>query len=199
MCRLSKSGIKIAIMLITAGLLFACSSLYQDTAQPTKPIVKATKKNYCPALPITFKEIDLVGTWEASYSLYDQDTLILKEDGTYKQIFDNPAGSYCYESDWQKWWVEPRESGFIRLHLNGMRRCDGPTSICEREGGGIDPQFLWSIDYCENEVIEMPDEVVLIVTGSKDNPLRGIILRQTRLAGSEWTWSFRLQEEKESP
>ena len=80
-----------------------------------------------------------------------------------------------------------------------MRRAGEIESIFNREGGGIDPELFTAIDYCENEVVEMPDEIVLIVTGSKDDVPRGIILRQTRLAGSEWTWSFRLQEENEKP
>jgi hypothetical protein len=195
----NKPGIRVIIVVSVAGLSFACLSLYRDTAQPTKSGVEATKTYACPALPPTFKEADLIGTWVASYSLHDQDILTLKADGTYKQIYDDPDAGRRYESDWQKWWIEHRKSGYLRVHLEGMRRCDDVTSICEREGGGIDPQLLWAIDYCEDEVVEMPDEVVLIVTGSKDDVPRGTILRQTRLAGSEWTWSFRLQEEKEKP
>ncbi len=190
---MNRSGIKIAIVLVTAGLLFACSSLYQDTAQPTKPSVVATKTSVCPALPPAFKETDLIGTWIASYSLNDQDILTLKGDGTYKQIYDDPDAGQHYESDWQEWWVEHRISGYIRLHLKGMRRAGEIKSIFDRKGGGIDPELFTAIDYCENEVVEMPDEIVLIVTGSKDDVPRGIILRQTRLAGSEWTWSFHLQ------
>jgi hypothetical protein len=199
MCRVNRSGTRIVIGLVVAGLLFACRSLYHNATQPTTQTDEATKTYSCPALPQTFKEADLAGIWVASYSLNDRDILTLKVDGTYKQIYDDPDAGQRYESDWQEWWIETRESGYLRLHLKGMRRCDGVTSICEREGGGIDPQLLWAIDYCENEVVEMPDEVILIVTGSKDDPPRGIILRQTRLAGSEWTWSFRLQEGNEKP
>lgn len=185
--------------LVILTLAIGCTPLYQGTAHPTIPSVKATKTYACPALPPTFKEADLIGTWVASYSLHDKDILTLEADGTYKQIYDDPDASRRYESDWQKWWIEYRKSGYLSLHLEGMRRCDDVTSICEREGGGIDPQLLWTIDYCEDEVVEMPHEVVLIATGSKDDVPRGIILRQTRLAGSEWTWSFRLQEAKEKP
>jgi hypothetical protein len=195
----NRSYIKIAIVLVVVGLSFSCRSLYQGTAQPTKPSVEATKTYACPALPPTFKEADLIGTWVASYSLNDQDILTLREDGTYKQIYNDPDASQHYESDWQEWWIEYRESGFIRLHLKGMRRAGEIESIFNREGGGIDPELLWAIDYCEDEVVEMPKEIVLIVTGSKDDVPRGIILRQTRLAGSEWTWSFRLKEAKEKP
>jgi hypothetical protein len=47
---------------------------------------------------------------------------------------------------------------------------------------------------CEGGVIEMPHEVVLIVTGAKYNTPRGIILRHTRIAGSDWYWAFELVE-----
>lgn len=196
---MNKPGIKITVILVVMGLLFACRSLDDGAVQATKPGIKDTKTYSCPVLPPTFKENDLVGTWVASYRLNDRDILTFKQDGTYKQIYDDQGAGQRYESDWQEWWVEHRESGYIRLHLKGMRRCDGPNSICEREGGGIDPQILWAIDYCENEVVEMPDEVVLIVTGTKDDVPRGIILRQARLAGSEWTWSFQFQEGNQKP
>lgn len=196
---MNRSGTKIAIVLVVAGLSFACRSLYQGTTQPAQTNVSATKAYICPALPPTFKEADLVGTWVASYSLNDQEILNLREDGTYQQIYDDPDAGQHYESNWQEWWVEHRESGYIRLHLKGMRRAGEIESIFDREGGGIDPELFTAIDYCENDVIEMPNEIVLVVTGSKDDVPRGIILRQTRLAGSEWTWSFRLQEEKEKP
>ena len=196
---MSRTGIRITIVLVVAGMSFACRSLNHATTQLTRPSIEATKMYACPTLPPTFKETDLIGTWVTSYSLDDQDILTLKEDGIYQQIYDDPDAGQRYESDWQEWWIERRESGYIRLHLNGMRRAGEIEFIFNREGGGIDPDLFTAIDYCENEVVEMPDEIVLIVTGSKDDVPRGIILRQTRLAGSEWTWSFRLQEEKEKP
>jgi hypothetical protein len=149
----------------------------------------------CPALPADFNEADLIGTWKASYSLNDQDILIIKEDGTYKQIYDVPDAGFRYESDWLEWWIEYRESGYIRLHLEGMRRCDGIQSIFERAGGGIDQEMIWAIDMCENEVVEMPDKTVLIVTGSKDDVPRGITLKHARMAGSDWYWSFEFVDE----
>ena len=76
-----------------------------------------------------------------------------------------------------------------------MRRAGDLELIFNREGGGVDPELFTAIDYCENEVIDMPDGIVLIVTGATHDAPRGIVLRQTRLAGSEWTWSFELIEE----
>jgi len=193
---MKRSSISITALLVGAGLLFACSSLHQNTTQPIKSSVEATKSSACPGLPPAFKETDLFGTWVASYSLNDRDILTLKDDGTYKQIYDDPDASQHYESGWLDWWVEHRESGYIRLHLKGMRRAGEIESIFNRNGGGIDPELFTAIDYCENEVVEMPNEIVLIVTGSYEDVPRGIILRQTRLAGSEWTWSFSMQEDE---
>ncbi|MBN1303337.1 MAG: hypothetical protein JXA13_02805 [Anaerolineales bacterium] len=199
---MKKLSIRIIIMLSIMWLLISCRSCYENTT-PSSHSSEDGEKYLCPALPSTFKESDLIGSWVANYHLDDKDLLIFKEDGTYKQIYSDPNPSpnesIHYESDWQKWWLEYRDSGYIRLHLKGMRRCDGIELFCQREVGGIDPELVWAIDYCEDEIVEMPDEVVLIVTGSKEKVPRGIILRQTRLAGSEWTWSFRLQDESTNP
>jgi hypothetical protein len=174
------------ILILASGLLIACALI--SGLQTQQPIPTQTPKA-CPTLPATFTEDDLIGTWVASYSLDDKDTLIIKDDGTYKQIYENP-GVILVETDWQKWWLEWRESGYARLHLEGMRRCELFASLCEREGGGLDPQEYTAIDMCEGGVIEMPHEVVLIVTGAKYNTPRGIVLRHTRIAGSDWYWSF---------
>jgi hypothetical protein len=143
---------------------------------------------------VTFQESDLIGTWVASYWSHDTDTLIIREDGTYKQIYNDPDSSFHYESDWQEWWTEPRPSGYLRLHLKGMHRFDDLPDVWEREGGGTSSK---TTDYCESVEVRMPDEVVLIVTGvlerEKSIP-RGIKLRQTRLAGSDWYYTFKFQE-----
>ncbi len=177
----------------------SCKGLDSLTNRQAISSTETVELSLCPPLPTNFKESDLIGKWIANYGLHDEDLLIIKEDGTYKQIYINPDEGKKYASDWMNWWIEYRDSGYIRLHFTGMKRAGELDSIFNREGGGIDPQLFTAIDYCENEVIEMPDEVVLIVTGSKENNPRGIILRQTRLAGSEWTWSFHLQDDSEPP
>lgn len=189
---MNKFSIRSITFLLVAGTL-ACQSIYGNTAQPTN-LPESTSKNSCPALPSAFKESDLIGTWSASYSLHDKDILIIKDGGIYKQIYDSPDAGINYESSWQEWRIEYRESGYIRLHLKGMRRAGEVDSIFNREGGGIDPELIWAIDYCENEEVRMPDEIVLIVTGVKYDTPRGIILRQTRLAGAESTNSFSLED-----
>lgn len=107
----------------------------------------------CQPPPESFQESDLVGTWVAKY-----DTLILKEDGTYKQIYDNPQTGDHYESDWQEWWVEYRESGIPYLHLKGMKP----------DGIGESPDSSWR-DFCEDRTVEVHGEMILLVIGAPAN------------------------------
>jgi len=182
------------LSLFVAILLLSCKALSDNSTQ--SDLDETTKKSVCPVLPETFKESDLIGTWTANYSSRDKDVLIINKNGTYKQIYESPAADLYYESEWQEWWIEYRDSGYIRIHLKGMRRADLDESTFNREDGGIDPDVIWAIDYCEDEEVSMPDEIVLIVTGTKYDVPRGIILRQTRLAGAQSTNSFHLVDEK---
>ncbi len=179
-----------ALLSMLGLLTLSCYSL-GIIPTPTSPYAPYD----CPPLPETFTEADLIGTWVAEYhDSSTTDMLILRQDGKYKQIFD----SYIhFESDWQNWWIEYRPSGFLRLHLEGMRRCDSIESLCEKEDGGL-LENMWAVDECENEMIRMPGEIVLIVTGVPERYLnvpRRIELQHARLAGSDWYYTFRLQEE----
>jgi len=70
----------------------------------------------------TLQESDLVGTWEADYGHYlGVDTLILRADGTFKQIYKNQRENYVYETPWNKWWLERFPDGRVRMHLKGAR------------------------------------------------------------------------------
>ena len=154
------------IILVISCLLFGCTiTLPSNTSQDSKPGIESAETQSCPALPSSFTEADLVGTWVASYSLNDTDTLILKDDHIYKQIYNDPDGGLRYESEWLEWEIEHRESGYVRIHLKGMRRAGELESIFNRDGGGIDPELFRAIDDCEGNLIEMPDEIVLIASG----------------------------------
>ena len=189
------NSISVVLVLTTMAFLSAaCSSTESHQQSPTPSIS-------CPPLPDTFRESDLIGTWVAEYGGGDTDTLILKENGTYKQIYNDPLSGYHFENDLQRWWAEHRASGFLHLHLEGMRRCDGTGEFCKREGGGLGgpyPIHYYAIDYCEGENVEMPGQIILVVTGvtARNAPFapRGIWLRQMRLPGSEWTYSFELRK-----
>lgn len=181
-----KKGVPIILWFLI--LLFSLTSC-SGTLTTTRTKEKSAS---CPIVPTAFDETDIIGTWVAEYGINQVDILIIRNDGTYKQIYETDTSRY--ESAWQRWWLEYRDGRYYRLHLEGMRRCDDILSICNRVGGGINPTEYTAIDYCENDVIEMPNEVVLIVTGTSYETIRNIILRQARLSGSNWTWSFSFKE-----
>jgi len=154
-----------------------------DTAAPTLS---------CPSPQPGLLPGDFAGTWMATYwGGTVVDTISLRPDGTYKQVVDSVSEGLHYESPWREWWVEVRESGYPRLHLAGMRRCDELLETCLRTQGGTDSQ---AFDYCENLSLAMPDSVILVVTGPQpgDRVPRELLLRQTRIAGSEWSYYFSL-------
>lgn len=152
----------------------------------------------CPPLPTQFKESDLVGTWVAEYGGGDIDTLVLNDDGTYSQLYNDPLGGMHFETKPQKWSIEQRASGLLRIHMKGMRLCSTIGSICNRENGGVGDSM--AVDYCEGKGMNIPeDEVVLIVSGvtERNQPLfpRGIVLRHPRYDDPDaWTYSFHLQK-----
>jgi hypothetical protein len=72
--------------------------------------------------PADFDESDLVGTWEARYMEWGVDRLILRSDGTFKQVFQDVDCEDCgSETEWNRWWVERFPDGRVRLHLEGAR------------------------------------------------------------------------------
>lgn len=146
----------------------------------------------CPALPSDFEETFLIGTWIAEY-FDDTDTLIINSDHTYKQVFN--SNSLSFESDLQDWYVEYSPQGYGELHLTGMRRCDDTNSICNTIGGGL-PIGEEVINPCTSEYITYSGEVVLYITGYSGDLPRGIVLRQARLAGSDWEYGFKLKLEE---
>lgn len=129
----------------------------------------------CILPPETFKESDLIGTWYAGHSKRN-DTLILREDGKYKQILNVQIPEYHYESEWRDWWVEDRGSGTPYLHLEGMHLCVYHIGRdCKVEGGGPGAWY----DFCEKRSVLMPGEGILPVLGTPKGlvqPPRGIFL-----------------------
>ena len=154
----------------------------------------AEETSVCSRLPEGFSEADLTGTWVGDY-FGNIDTLIIQEDHKYKQIYKSYTPGYLnFESEWQNWWLEKEMDGYALLHLYGMRRCDGLEEECNDLGGGL-PGGSPVINPCEYGYVDFPgNEIILYVTGAKGDVPRGILLRQARLAGSDWTFSFRFQK-----
>jgi hypothetical protein len=135
--------------------------------------------------PSTLKESDLVGTWQTKYRGERIDTITLRADGTYKQVYRQPDG-YTYESPWNRWYLEYRDSGWIYVHLEGMRYYEGfldATGLAESGGRwpptttpGVVGEPMHFYDHGEERLIEMLDKVILRVAGLDSVP-RGIVLK----------------------
>lgn len=135
----------------------------------------------CPALPTDFSTTDLIGMWQSEYGRAI-DNLVLKEDGKYDQAYFLKTDGYSFTNVGNTWWLEWRNSGGAYLHLDHMRRCDNIDELCERESGGGGDFTYW--DFCEDRGVTMKDEVILLVTGTRDDvpiPPKGIWLWQMGL------------------
>jgi len=167
--------IGIAIGLITLCTMCICVSSFISFYSDNQKV----EASACPPLPKDFTEPDLVGTWVGKY-FESTDKLIIREDETYKQIYSS-APPINFESDWQKWYIEYDPDGYIRLHLVGMRRCDGLDDECNNPGGGLPPQTL-VINPCTKTSMTYPNgEIIIFVTGSLSDVPRGIMFQQASL------------------
>jgi hypothetical protein len=121
--------------------------------------------------PATFRETDLVGTWEGHYGYpRGTDRLIIREDGTFKQIYRDEEG-YVYETSWNKWWVERFPDGRAWVHLEGARYYLDGIEFAERDGlhatsnGPPWPYsfYDWFVEAQEKWSVEMVGKLVLNV------------------------------------
>ena len=111
-----------------------------------------------------FSKEDLVGTWIAG-SPDRRDTLIIKADGTYKQIIHIKYATkppLDYESGWQAWWLEYGNISVPVLHLEGWRMCGYNAGIsCDIPGGS-------RFHMCQVDYKDIPGEGVLYVMGDSE-------------------------------
>jgi len=124
----------------------------------------------------TFKDNDLVGTWEGHYD-DGSDKLTIRADGTFKQVYqDNTVKGYVYETPWNKWWVERFSDGRVRVHLQGARyylygirqaELDGMYPPCSLPPPdclvGEEPRPWGFYDPIAQELVKMAKELVLNV------------------------------------
>lgn len=126
--------------------------------------------------PSTFDETDLIGTWQATYGTPNTtDTITLKADKTYQQVFQSPESDYYYESPWNKWHVERSPDGKFTLHLEGMRYYGYGIEIGEAGGRHSDGYPVLFFDISNKENITMTDKVILRIEGNDHFP-KGIVL-----------------------
>lgn len=159
-----KKNIVLLMLWIVAASLSACIPKEEQ---------KPTFSPGCPYPPKDFSSSNLVGTWIAGRPDWS-DTLIIKEDGTYKQILHLRSNTvtYDYESKWQSWWIEAQSNSVPYLHLTGYRVCAYWTEIgCDQVGGGKE---YWT-DFCQGTGTEVPGGGVLDGKGMQ-MPNEGILL-----------------------
>jgi hypothetical protein len=139
----------------------------------------------------------LIGTWYAG-GAQRSDTLILREDDTYKQIIHVDyveIPDIDYESDWQAWWLDYTEDGLL-IHLEGMNLCAAYSDLvdCEHAGG---KDFTWG-NFCGNNTtgeatLGNGDGFLIVMElPALSQPPRGIQLRLMQI--QELPWSYKLKE-----
>jgi hypothetical protein len=178
----------LSIIAVFAGIIIACCGVSILIYALNKYKGAKVEAPACPTLPTNFSESDLVGTWVGRY-FGNVDKLIIRENGTYKQVYSDETLNF--ESDWQKWYIEHDSHGFVRLHLAGMRRCDGLDNVCNNPGGGL-PDGEQALNPCEPGSLSFEGEVILFVIGTTSDVPRGVLLLQPKIGGSEWNYTFRL-------
>ena len=121
--------------------------------------------------PATLEETDLLGTWVADYGDFGgDDMLILRADGTFKQIYRNrQAGDYVYETPWQMWSIKRFSDGRVRVVLMGGRNYLAGIRWAELDGLEPTPEtvsqkrFFSYDDRFAKESVEMPARLILNV------------------------------------
>ena len=135
--------------------------------------------------PTTFQDSDLVSTWELRCGGRCVDTLILRADGTFRQIYrDHTVDDYSFETPWNEWWTERFLDGRARVHLQGARYYKVGVRIAERDGmeapcpedqpncwGGSEPPPHDFYDWIAREHLHMVEELVLNVQSDSSDQL----------------------------
>jgi hypothetical protein len=113
--------------------------------------------------PATFMEDQLIGQWSVQNPVRYTESLTLRADYTYTQIWTDKEQQVPLAVDGQ-WHVERRESGCIFIHLAGMRMFHGTTEGEAMNGHRYsDGTPLLFYERCENARFVMPDKVILTV------------------------------------
>lgn len=86
--------------------------------------------------PRNLQESDLIGIWEVQYDNNSIDKLIIREDGTYKQQYQNMDTNYVFESGWSPFWIEKISDGRVYIHFEGARYYSSGERIAELDGMG---------------------------------------------------------------
>lgn len=152
----------LAAVVLVAAPACTCGWLLAPFVPREAICVEAPYSNPPPGLEGT----DLAGKWEARYDV-GVDQLILRADGTFKQIYEERIGYvvrvYSYQTPWNHWWVEDTADGGVRLHLEGARYYFRGRSIAQRDGMSFPPYAMpWDFyDPFADEYMEMVRKLTL--------------------------------------
>lgn len=121
-------------------------------------------------------ESDLAGTWRETYATGVSDTLILRADGSFKQIYREDRVGYVYETEWERFRLQRFSDGRVWLHLptaryfvRGVRSllrddfgrpCASDDLECYRQRTPIPGSYL---DPVGNVSVPVDGELVLLV------------------------------------
>ena len=121
----------------TVLILLGCSCLWVSRHGLGEQICREAPYS---APPAALHDEDLVATWQATYGRGSVDSITLRDDGTFRQIYSDPAdGGYRYETPWNRWWLEHGPDDLVRLHLEGARYYVDGIETGEREG--LEPEL----------------------------------------------------------
>jgi hypothetical protein len=124
----------------------------------------STQGPQCAPPRASFSRDNLAGTWIAG-TPDQRDMLIIRADGTYKQIIHIEFAELPptdYESDWQTWWLEGNDINVPVLHLEGWRMCGyNPGISCDTPGGS--GSHMCNVNYKDD-----PNEGALYVMGGSE-------------------------------
>src|SRR5689334_17020254 len=105
---------KILGVVLFAVFFMACIAWRSLLEQPTPVGTPAARSSLM--APRTFREGDLLGRWENTFTKYSTEILILTADHRFVQMFDIKAPSRHYEGQ-GTWYVDPHASGCVYVHF----------------------------------------------------------------------------------
>ena len=124
---------------------------------------------------INLQKSDLAGTWIANYGDYrGVDKLTLKEDGQFRQIYENPKEGYIFQTPWDMWHLKRFADGRVRIYLKGARYYAGGSKggdlLAVNDWTFCDP-FVKSDDNWSQWSVNMRGRLVLNVRLLPSNEL----------------------------
>lgn len=150
-----RGGIYLVVILIIGITVTACS---KTSTHPSANIQMS----------------DLEGEWQAQYGSGVTDKLILRSDGTFREVFEDVKKNYVFDSGWNNWTIEKSSKELARLRFQAGRYYLEGITLAETNGRknpkspcldgdcswGLEPRIFY--DPFSDEVVNMVDELLLV-------------------------------------